>query len=418
MANPKQPRLVKWRGYWYVFSYDWAVGNSTRTPCSKLNAHTKTERDNLLRRMRDQHVREHAAATQVTGGTDYRLSLLKALDRYLAHVVEMAEARSANPEARFGLSTKSAADSSRIVNSLQHWLSENNLKDIRCDQITSTTLERFFAYLVSTPRTIGVQNVKRRKRSGSTINSYRNRLGTCFRWLNMQRPKLIPDFTAIQPAFKLKTVSTKPALALTPEELLIFLNASLKPLPASIVKRIKRGRKENFRQGQSRYTATPVDRLFLLLACTGMRLGEGLALKWSDLDLNSGRIVINAQKTAAWRLIPLINAPECEVAPAFLKTLKAWRKERPDSDYVLPHEGIEKPANPKYAWARVRRQSGIDLTPQKLRQNFVSYCASMGVPPAIAAMWCGHSAQVAERHYRLQLMDRKKAESIQGAMGL
>lgn len=415
MGNPRPPRLTQWRGYWYIFTYDWLEGKPLRVPCSKFNATTKRERELLLKRLQRQYIYDQADSLNRIGGADYKRRLLDAMDEFLEYIDEQEEVRKANPEARYGLS-KSAAYTQRLaVNTFKEWLRSKGKANMPCDALTDTLLEKFFTHLVSSPFRAGGST---KKRSAAAVNNYRGRLGACLRWLDRQRPRLFPDFTIILPALKLRNIPKKPALAFTPKELKCFLEYSMKPLPPANIKRVRNGRKQTFKQSQSAFTATPVDRLFLLLACTGMRLGESLALRWDDLDLKSGRIIINAQKTAAWRLIPLINAPECEVAPAFLKTLKAWRKERPDAEYVLPHEGIDKPAYPKHAWERVRRGSKVNITPQKLRQNFVSYCASMGVPPAIAAMWCGHSAQVAERHYRLQLMDRKKANSIQGAMGI
>lgn len=49
-----------------------------------------------------------------------------------------------------------------------------------------------------------------------------------------------------------------------------------------------------------------------------------------------------------------------------------------------------------------------------MRRNFTSYAANLGM----RAMWQGHSVQVAEQHYRQQVLERGRAKSIEEAMGL
>lgn len=66
----------------------------------------------------------------------------------------------------------------------------------------------------------------------------------------------------------------------------------------------------------------------------------------------------------------------------------------------------------------VNQTLNLSITPQKLRQNFTSYAASVGVPASVAAMWQGHGVEVAERHYRAQLIDRQAGHSFESAMGL
>lgn len=415
MAKPKPPRLTKWRNAWYIFFHDWLSGEQKRISCSARRAYTRREREILLKKIQDQNIRDQVSRIDFVGGTDFRRPLIHAMQDYLAFMSAQRETRIANPESQLGVGEYSARAAKQIVGCFQDWMDGQGLSSLTCERLDGNLLTSYFNWLGATPYRHGKS---RKPRTGATINSHRNRLGACLRWLDMQRPKLFPDFAIVRPALRLRAVAGKRALAFSPSELKKFFKEAAKPSSPSKIRRIKNGRSEVFSQAASKHPSTPVEDLFLLLACTGMRLGEALSLKWSDLDLKSGRIVINAQKTASWRMIPLIGAPECQVAPSLLRTLKRWQEDRPASIHVLPHYGIEKPAYPKHAWERARKNSSIDLTPQKLRQNFVSYCASMGVPPAVAAMWCGHSAAVAEKHYRLQLMDRKKAKSIQGAMGL
>ena len=142
-----------------------------------------------------------------------------------------------------------------------------------------------------------------------------------------------------------------------------------------------------------------------------------------DVDLERGRITIQAQKTGMERWVPLTGAAEGEIAPRFCRLLKVWWEEDPERTYVLPHEGLEAPTFPKKAWEAVLRELELSekspIGPQKLRQNFTSYAASLGIPAAVAAMWQGHSAEVAQRHYRQQVLDRNPhATDFEEAMGI
>jgi hypothetical protein len=65
-----------------------------------------------------------------------------------------------------------------------------------------------------------------------------------------------------------------------------------------------------------------------------------------------------------------------------------------------------------------KKLKGPRIGPQALRQNFTSYAASIGIPAAVAAMWQGHAADVAEKHYRAQVLDRNPGKTIEEVMGL
>jgi len=211
--------------------------------------------------------------------------------------------------------------------------------------------------------------------ASGTVNVYRRNLKTCLRWLAMKRPRLFPDADILWPALKLARVQRRQAVAFSPAELQAFrkkLRADQRPL-------------------------------FDLLALTGCRLGEAEALSWDDVDLKRGRITFRASKTGYSRVLPLVDAPEGKVAPGLLKALKTRHNAgKPPATRFLP-----KP------W----REAG-QIRPQALRRNFTSYAASIGLPPAVVAMWQGHSLTVAEEHYRQQVLERRKAASVEDAMGL
>lgn len=85
----------------------------------------------------------------------------------------------------------------------------------------------------------------------------------------------------------------------------------------------------------------PLVRCFIiLLACTAMRISEALALRWSDLDWQQGRIFVRRGWVDGEIGRPKSQASRAnvEMAPALAAVLEAWRKEtiyaQPD-DYVF-----------------------------------------------------------------------------------
>lgn len=68
---------------------------------------------------------------------------------------------------------------------------------------------------------------------------------------------------------------------------------------------------------------------------------------------------------------------------------------------------------PRKRWERAGK-----VRPQALRRSFTSYAASLGIPASVCALWQGHRADVAERFYRMQVLERLDASSLESAMGL
>ena len=70
----------------------------------------------------------------------------------------------------------------------------------------------------------------------------------------------------------------------------------------------------------------------------GLRIGEVVRLKWTDVDLKNGELrVIDGKNTRRYksgygkdRIVPINNM--------FLRIWRAWRAMNPDEDYVLPDE--------------------------------------------------------------------------------
>jgi integrase len=126
---------------------------------------------------------------------------------------------------------------------------------------------------------------------------------------------------------------------------------------------------------------------FAIQALAGVRRAEAARLKWDEVKLDQGVIVIGAQaaKTASRRLIP--------ISPA----LAAWLALCPDQKgKVAPPVGTV-----RFDLDNARKAAGIESWPQNcLRHSCISGWAATESDLAKVAGWAGHAVQVLHQHYR------------------
>lgn len=131
-----------------------------------------------------------------------------------------------------------------------------------------------------------------------------------------------------------------------------------------------------------------------LLALTGMRKGEVLALRWNEVDLDHGRAHLPDSKTGK-KIVPL--AP-----PALEVLMKAKRQEgcpfvcwgrRSDKPFV----GLQK------VWERVRASADLEgVRIHDLRHTFASFGAASGFGLFVIGKVLGHTqASTTERYAHL-----------------
>ncbi len=125
---------------------------------------------------------------------------------------------------------------------------------------------------------------------------------------------------------------------------------------------------------------------------TGWRIGEVLALQWSNLDLTCGRARLLLTKTAAeeYRQLPAEAIAVLEGIPRVAVC-----------SYVFPGQDLTGHLTTvRKAWARIRRRAGLDNLDQlggfrvhDLRHNVVSWDVSRGVALEIAGKNVGHRSR-------------------------
>ncbi len=408
MPKPrKAARVLKWRGQWTLFYFDHLAGKQKRVSCEGLGAATGSERAELARIYRLRERNEAAEVMRRGGLLAYDTPLIAALDRYLANLAKRVDTRAACPEGRAGVAANTGRESRDSVERFQAWLSERGRHRMTTGDLDAPTISAWLDGLRGSPR---------------TRNKHGRHLRGAVYWLADLRPPMFPDADGLRRAFKPIRADAPAPKCHCPAELRALLVAALERESGDYkvqVTRLKGGKVERYEQTASTAPSVPLSRLVLLLALSGARRGEVLALRWQDCNLGRGRLTFRSQKTGSARITPLTGAPEGDVAPRLLTLLKRWRMEAGGREWVLPHDEPDPPVWPEAAWRGLLRAAEVNVRPQGLRQTFCAVAASMGVPASVAAQWQGHGAAVAEKWYRSLSLERPAgAVDFEQALGL
>jgi integrase len=155
-------------------------------------------------------------------------------------------------------------------------------------------------------------------------------------------------------------------------------------------------------------TAAAGDRLWAcwLLSALGLRRGELLGLKWSDISftegtlsirrtrvLVDGKIIVKSPKSRrSWRVLPLFE-PVTGVLEALYKV---------DDGYVCADE-LGRPVHPEAysdGFARLCRQAGLPkIRLHDTRGTMNGILEQAGVADSFRAAWLGHTMAVNRKNY-------------------
>jgi integrase len=132
--------------------------------------------------------------------------------------------------------------------------------------------------------------------------------------------------------------------------------------------------------------------LFLLYATSGLRRQEILTLTAGNIDFEKRMITPNnhlGETKKSW--CSFYNEEAEQALNEYLTTKKQSRSKR-----IFPmqrHEVVE-------LWKSAREKTGLDITPQKLRQWFCSEMMRLGVSETYVDAFCGRvPTSVLARHY-------------------
>jgi integrase/recombinase XerD len=146
-------------------------------------------------------------------------------------------------------------------------------------------------------------------------------------------------------------------------------------------------------KGFYEYLETPKEKaLFMLYATTGLRRDEILSLKPEDIDFEKRMITPNnhlGETKKSW--VSFYNEEAEKALKEYLATKKQSR-----SDRLFPMQRDEVVE----LWKVAQDKTGMNITPQKLRQWFCSEMLRLGVSETYVDAFCGRvSKSVLARHY-------------------
>jgi len=131
----------------------------------------------------------------------------------------------------------------------------------------------------------------------------------------------------------------------------------------------------------------------ILALSTGMRLGEVTGIKWADIDMKRGSIVLHETKNDERRAVPLVG-----------KAMEAMEEHgkirRLHSPYVFPSRNGQKPAHIRNAWDKAIKKAEIeDFHFHDLRHSTASYLAMNGASLTDIAAILGHKTLAMVKRY-------------------
>ena len=132
--------------------------------------------------------------------------------------------------------------------------------------------------------------------------------------------------------------------------------------------------------------------LLALCRLAGLRQGEALSLRWTDVDWKRNRLTVWAQKTKRRRVVP--------IAPELLPILRDARRIAPEGEPLLVHGLVAQ--NVWRDFGVIRKRAGLAKYAKwchTLRKNRENDWMAAGFPFHVVVEWMGHSDEVARQHY-------------------
>ena len=284
------------------------------------------------------------------------------------------------------------------------------------DELTRARMMEFRESLIRQPKRLTVKGGKRGQRADSAkprsperVNSEMRKVQTVLGYL--VDAQLFPRLTRddLRVSMKRIPVTSERIQHLRPSELAALLKAAAKHDAETYVET----RAEHAGEGRARIGTTPryqpTAQFIAFVLLTGCRLGEGLGLEWSAVDLDAldhdGRKVGEVHLTGAETKTRRARTIGLEVSPALYGMLKSMREQaggddaagsvfalsRGEAEAAVRRLLADYDAPKRFTWQMLRRTCGTFLT---------NAPGIFGAASAYrSAKQLGHSVQVAEKHY-------------------
>jgi integrase len=283
------------------------------------------------------------------------------------------------------------------------------LAEAPADRITHRDLEQFL-------------QARLKVRTPATVHKERDTIGQFFAWL------VSHDHLAASPAVGLSPVKGEvdlPPFRTTAEIEAILARGGLSEsdtaelwnclflMPAEIAGLLSTVR--------DRAAADYAYLLHAIPAYTGMRRGEVLRLRWSDVDLAQGHVVARSLKQSR-RAVE--TKRQIDLHPELARELTTWHEHRPTGQYVVCEPGALEPlgldqANRAFwqpmrgtSWCLNSKKNWFKVGFHTYRHSFASNLAAAGVDQRVIDEFMGHSTEAMRRRYR-HLFPRDRRSAIE-----
>lgn len=166
--------------------------------------------------------------------------------------------------------------------------------------------------------------------------------------------------------------------------------------------------------------------MFVLGLFTGLRLGDVVNLRWTDVDAKSGFIVVVPMKVSRLGNAKRVELP---IHPALKQALDEHRR-KAKSEFLFPAErelyarnagNITQPIQEFFNSCGIqtneksengeRRRAIVRVGFHSLRHSFVSLCAKAGAPQHVVQRLVGHGSPAMTEHYT-HLDDQQKQAAV------
>jgi len=278
-----------------------------------------------------------------------------------------------------------------------------------CDQVTRATLVKFLQH-------------RKKSSDGETVNRYRVTLTMFYNWLAREEDvppfpcpaEDLPKFKGSRDPDKFRTIAEVEATiqrgGLDEEQVLdqweaVYLN------PTEIAELLALVRQ--------RATDPMSFLVHVIPAYSGMRRGELLRLRWSDVDLDRGFLVARSRKQS--RRIQETSR-QIDLHPDLKQYLLEWQRQRTVGQFVLSSPLTWQPLNVDLGnrlfwqpmrgteWCLNNGRNRFKLGFHTYRHSFASNLAAAGVVEPIIDAFMGHQTEAMRKRYRhLFPKDRRSA---------
>lgn len=139
-----------------------------------------------------------------------------------------------------------------------------------------------------------------------------------------------------------------------------------------------------------------------LLFLTGLRTGEALGLRWSDLSRDFKTLTVRSQLTRKVRKLPKNNRVRFfKLSDEVIALFEELAKKRGSSELIFLYKGETfSDLTFRSIWTKVLKKAAVLYrNPYTTRHTFISHSLEKGLNPVYVAAICGNSSRVIYDHY-------------------